>query len=95
MTPEIKRQFESLLRGRIDPVGSVSLSSVASLTVVTHPACTINSHVSIGPRNAAAATEIGAGTLYRVPGTGSFTIYHSVTSTARTLDYAILSRAVP
>jgi hypothetical protein len=95
MTPDIKRKLESLLRGRIDPVGSVSLSGVASLTVVTHPACNINSNVSITPLNAAAATEQGGGTLYVVPATGTFTVFHSVNSTARTLSYSILSRAVP
>jgi hypothetical protein len=93
MTPDIKRQFESLIRGRIDPVGSCSLDSVASLTVITHPACTINSNVSVTPRNAAAAA--GIATLYVVPSTGTFSIYHSVTSVSRTVGYSIHSRAVP
>jgi hypothetical protein len=94
---EVRRRLESLQRGRIDPVGSLTLTAngTATFTTVTHAACSTTSNVTVAPRNSAAAVEVGGGTLWTVPGNGSFSIFHSATTLTRTFGYSIHSRAVP
>jgi len=92
MRDDIERRFRRAREGRIDTVGTVSLAlAPAIITIVTHPACSSTSHVSLSPANAAARSD---GLPQVTPGTGVFTLTHTPNAVARIYSYAIFTPAV-
>lgn len=88
---QTERKFKSIRQGRLDSVNTLSLASSATTTVVSHPACSSTSHVSLSPTNAAAKTE---GIPQVTPGNGTFTLTHSSSGSSRTYSYAIFTPSV-
>lgn len=84
--------IQSLAAGRSNAVGTVTLATGASTTVVSTPNCASGSTPILTPASASAATELGNGTLYvSAVANGSFTIAHTNSGTpGRTFLYALL-----
>src|ERR1700760_1299363 len=84
--------LQQLAAGRSNAVGSATLATGASTTIVPAPNCAIGSTPILTPATAAAATELGNGTMYvSAVANGSFTITHANSATAgRTFLYAVL-----
>ena len=84
--------LQQLAAGRSNAVGSVTLATGASTTMVTTPNCAAGSTPILTPASAAAATELGNGTIYVSAVTnGAFTITHANSATTgRTFLYAVL-----
>jgi len=80
-----------MLFGRMNNVGTVTLTANQATTVVTDKKVGGASKIFLTPTSASAATEWGAGSIYiSAVGDGSFTITHVNSATAdRTFDYAI------
>ncbi len=77
------------LRG-IGQISDVTLTLNAATTTVIAKNCSSGSFVSLFPSTSAGATELGAGSLYVVPGKGQFVIHHVNSATAaRTFRYGI------
>jgi hypothetical protein len=83
--------LQQLAAGRSNAVGTVTLVTGASTTVVTDPNCAAGTVPLLTPASATAATEVGNGTMYvSAVANGSFTITHANSSTtARTFLYAL------
>jgi hypothetical protein len=84
--------LQQLAAGRSNAVGSVTLATGASNTTVTTLNCAAGSTPILTPASAAAATELGNGTIYVSAVTnGAFTITHANSATTgRTFLYAVL-----
>ncbi|WP_315704541.1 MULTISPECIES: hypothetical protein [unclassified Bradyrhizobium] len=84
--------LQQLAAGRSNAVGSVTLVTGASNTVVTDKNCAAGSTPILTPATAVAATELGNGTMYvSAVANGTFTITHANSATAgRTFLYALL-----
>ena len=80
-----------LVEGRHNAAGTVTLATgAATTTVVSHPNCGADCSPQITARNAAAAAEMGAGTVYvSAVANGSFTITHSASASARVFGYTV------
>jgi len=71
--------------------GSVTLTAGATSTVVNDLACTAKSVVHLTAYTSDAALEISGGTLYCVPNTQFFTVYHANdVSTNRIFKYTLV-----
>ncbi len=84
--------IQQLAAGRSNAVGSVTLATGASSTMVATANCAAGSVPILVPASANAAAELGNGTIY-VSGVanGSFTITHANSTTAgRTFLYAMV-----
>lgn len=92
---EIATAIGQLIDGKINAVGTVTLTANAAGTTVLDPRVGSSSVLLLMPQTAHAAAEIGNGTLYTDPanyvaGT-SFTITHANSAqTDRTFSYALL-----
>ena len=84
--------LQQLAAGRSNAVGSVTLMTGSPTTVVATANCASGSTPILTPASAAAATELGNGTLYvSAVANGSFTITHANSATTgRTFLYATL-----
>lgn len=84
--------LQQLAAGRSNAVGSVTLTTGVSSTVVTDENCASGSTPILTPTTAAAAAELGNGTMYVSTVTnGAFTIAHANNATpGRTFLYALL-----
>lgn len=84
--------LQQLAAGRSNAVGSVTLATGAATTIVAAENCAEGSTPILTPASAAAAAEIGNGTMFvSVVANGAFTITHANSATAgRTFLYAIL-----
>ena len=84
--------IQQLAAGRSNAVGTVTLATGSSATMVSTPNCATGSTPILTPATANAATELGNGTMYVSAVTnGSFTITHANSATSgRTFFYAIL-----
>ncbi|WP_315806711.1 MULTISPECIES: hypothetical protein [unclassified Bradyrhizobium] len=84
--------LQQLAAGRSNAVGSVTLATGASSTVVNDKNCAAGSTPILTPASAAAATELGNGTIYvSAVANGTFTIVHANGAIAgRTFLYALL-----
>ena len=84
--------LQQLAAGRSNAVGSVTLTTGSTTTIVTTSNCAAGSTPILTPASVSAAAEIGNGTMYvSAVANGSFTITHAGSATAaRTFLYAIL-----
>jgi len=84
--------IQQLAAGRSNAVGSVTLATGASTTMVATANCAEGSVPILVPASADAATEFGNGTVYvSAVANGSFTIAHANSAvTGRTFLYAIV-----
>lgn len=81
-----------LAQGRSNATGSFSLTASDTTTTVTAPTCGAGSVVTLQPKTANAAAELGAGTIYvSAVANGSFTVTHANdVTTDRTFGYVCL-----
>jgi hypothetical protein len=84
--------LQQLAAGRSNAVGSVTLAVGSPSTTVQTSNCAAGSTPILSPASAAAANELGNGTLYvSAVANGSFTISHANSATTgRTFLYAVL-----
>ncbi|MGC2780723.1 MAG: hypothetical protein WA418_34315 [Bradyrhizobium sp.] len=84
--------LQQLAAGRSNAVGSVTLSSGTSTTVVADKNCSVSSTPILTPATASAAAELGNGTIYvSAVANGAFTLTHtSSAATTRAFLYALL-----
>lgn len=84
--------IQQLASGRSNAVGSVTLATGTSSTIVSTPNCAAGSVPILVPASANAAGELGNGTLYvSAVANGSFTITHANSATTeRTFLFAIV-----
>jgi len=89
---KIVLSVQQLAAGRSNAIGSVTLATGSSTTTVTTSNCAAGSTPILTPASAAAAVEVGNGTMYvSAVANGSFTITHANSATTgRTFLYAIL-----
>ena len=82
----------SVRSGKLNNVGSVTLTENATTTTLTDPLISLDSHVSLMPTSATAAAAVGSATgVFVTPGDGTATITHNSTADLdRTFSYAIL-----
>lgn len=80
-----------LVEGRHNAGGIVDLATGSDvLTVVNHPNCSKDCFPQLTAANAAAATEVGAGTVYvSAVDQGFFTIAHSASGAVRSFYYTV------
>lgn len=83
------------LKGKINAVGSVTLTPSATVTVVNEPLVGSSSIVLLMPQTAHAAADLAGGALYIAPADyvsgASFKITHASNSqTDRSFGYAVL-----
>ncbi len=78
--------------GKLNSVGSVTLTANSTTTTYTDPRISPNSAVLLFPSSATAAAAVGSATgVYATPGDGTATITHDSTAdTDRTFMVAIL-----
>lgn len=70
--------------------GSFTITANAATTVVTNVKVNADSVVTVQPKTASAATEIGDGGMYIVCANGSFTVTHANNATAdRSFNYSV------
>jgi hypothetical protein len=83
---------QQLAAGRSNAVGNVTLTTGAATTIVLTSNCAAGSTPILTPASAAAAAEVGNGTIYvSTVANGSFTIAHANSATAgRTFLYALV-----
>lgn len=79
-------------QGHLQNIGRVTLNANATDTTVTDARAGANSFIGFMPTTAAAAAELGGGTLYvATQGKQSFVVTHSnISATDRTYTYCIL-----
>ena len=83
--------LQQLAAGRSNAVGSVTLATGVSTTVVADKNCSAGSTPILTPASASAAAELGSGTIYvSAVNNGAFTLTHANSATARTYLYALL-----
>lgn len=88
---EVAEVVNSILNGKINSYGSVTLTDNAASTTVAAPYCSGESVVSLMPTTANAAAEIGNGTMYVTPDNGEFVITHANNAqTDRTFGFVVL-----
>jgi len=74
----IVRAIRELFEGRRNTTGTVTLTTNATSTIVTHLNFGVGSVPHLTPISATAAAEVGAGTIYVSARTnGSFTLTHT------------------
>lgn len=83
---DLRRAVNELKQGATFMAGSVTLSSVSSITTLTRTYISALSHISFTPYNAGAKTE---GIPMCVPAPGSAVLTHNVTSVARIYTYTV------
>lgn len=89
---ETAEAINNIFNGRLDAVGEVTLTPGAITTTVEDTRCTSGSVVCLESMTANAAAERAAGSLYVVPGQGSFTVNHANNAqTDRTFRYVVLT----
>ena len=86
ISDEIRREIVNLLQGNTYLAGSVTLSSVSSVTTLTRSYISATSCISFTPYNAGAKTE---GIPMCVPAAGAAVLTHNVTSVARIYTYVV------
>ena len=89
----INSAIQALQRGRNNAHGSFTLNGNGSDTELTVIArnCSVNSHVSLSPTTANAATQLFSGDMYWIAGNGEFTVTHGATpNNDETFTYAIV-----
>jgi hypothetical protein len=93
MIDDVMRRVRDLFQGATTANGSVSLATGSATTTTVDLSDrrigSADSHVTLTPTNAAAATEVGAGGLYIVASRGQFVIHHSASAGARTFTYEV------
>ncbi|SEN66780.1 hypothetical protein [Bradyrhizobium sp. OK095] len=84
--------IQSLFNGRSNAAGSTSLNTgTDTLTVVSAQNCAAQCAVLLFPKNAAAASELAAGTCYvSAVGKQQFTITHGASAAARSFFYVCI-----
>jgi hypothetical protein len=84
--------LQQLAAGRSNAVGSVTLATGTSTTLVTDKNCSAGSTPILTAATANAAAELGNGTIYvSAVANGAFTLTHTSSSVAaRTFLYALL-----
>jgi hypothetical protein len=91
---QIANVVNSILTGKINATGSVTLTENVASTTVTDARATFQSAVLFLPHTANAAAEIGAGTLYVSDASrlnGSFVIVHANNAqTDRRFTYVLI-----
>ena len=91
---KIAQAANDALSGKINNVGTVTLTANAATTTVSNRRVTAGCHVGFMPTTANAATEFGAGTMYvstRTQG-ASFVITHTNNAqTDRTFTYELIA----
>jgi hypothetical protein len=87
----LAESINEILFGRLNNVGSVTLTANQATTAVTDIKVGGASKIFLTPTTASAATEVGSGGIYiSAVGDGTFTITHANNATTdRTFDYAI------
>lgn len=87
----LAQSINEILFGRLNNVGTVTLTANQATTAITDLKVGAASKVFLTPTSASAATEVGSGGLYiSAVGDGTFTITHANNATAdRTFAYAI------
>ncbi len=88
-------QINELARGRLDSVGTVTLTAGAASTVVSTEGALFAhsaSGIFLSPLSLNAAAEVGGGTLYiSARAAGSFTLAHANNAqTDRTYSYVVI-----
>ena len=83
---EIRREIINLMQGTTFAAGSVTLSSVSSVTTLTRTIISATSCISFTPYTAGAKTE---GIPMCVPTNGSAVLTHNVTSVSRIYTYVV------
>ena len=83
---EIRREIVNLLQGNTYMAGSVTLSSVSSITTLTRTYISDTSCISFTPYTAGAKTE---GIPMCVPTKDAATLTHTINSTSRIYTYVI------
>lgn len=86
ISDEVRREIVNLLQGNTYMAGSVTLSSVSSVTTLARDLISATSCISFTPYNAGAKTE---GIPMCVPTAGSAVLTHNVTSVARIYTYVV------
>lgn len=88
----ISRRVNGLLDGKLNAVGSLTLTASTTVTTVTELRAGINSVIVLTPTSANAAAEVGGGALYVASkGAESFVLSHANNAqTDRTFDYLVL-----
>src|SRR3569623_225851 len=85
----LAKTINGVLDGKINSVGSVTLTVSATSTTVTNRLCSSGSFIDIMPTTANAATAKAS--VYNVPTNGSFVILHASSANAdQTFKYVIL-----
>ena len=83
--------LQQLAAGRSNAVGSITLATGASSTVVADKNCSATSTPILTAATVGAATELGNGTIYvSAVANGSFTLSHASSTVPRTFLYALL-----
>ena len=78
-----------LIRGRTNAVGSFNLAASTTTTTVPNVLISVDSHIFLTPKTAAAASEA----IYiSAVAEGEFTVTHSIAITTRTFSYMIGTR---
>ena len=87
----IVRSIRDLFEGRSNASGAFTVTPNAASTVVAAQNCAPDSRIFLQATSAAAATEVGNGTIYvSAKSQGAFTVTHANSATAgRTFDYRI------
>ena len=86
----ISQALRELSNGKINSVGSVTLTASSATTVVVDHRVGGDSKIFFTPTDALAAAEFGAGGMYvSAKGKGTFTITNANTSGSRSFDYAV------
>lgn len=81
-----------VMQGKLNNVGSVTLTTGVTSTTVVDARVGINSFIGFTPTTANAASEGGAGTMYlSTRGEGLFVVTHANSASAdRTFQYCVL-----
>lgn len=89
---QLAERLNQVIKGRLDCHGEVTLTAGAATTQVVNELISEESTPILTPMTSAAATELGAGTMYvSAVANGSFTITHANSGvTTRTFTYAFL-----
>lgn len=84
--------INELIRGRSNATGTVTLTASSTTTTIRVDTINTDAQLFLFPRTAAAATELGAGTIYgTVTAAGTVSITHANSaSTTRTFGYLVV-----
>lgn len=87
----ISEWSKEVMRGKLNNVGSITLATGTTTTTVTDDRVGIHSFVGMMPTTANAASAQALGSMFIVPGSGSFIITHNNSASAdKTFTYCVL-----